>query len=144
VHPGLKLSELLERFMLSSHSICPRATRIIVSKGDHVPGAIFGNRHIHNVRMNHFEHSRRMQTRPSCTGVPLLILLTRHARRALRRCQQVRLRQRSVRSAGPPEDHPEVSPVQMSHPSVPRRFGGLVHSARIFFEYHSFTTEFRG
>jgi hypothetical protein len=33
----------------------------------------------------------------------------------------------------------------MSHPSVPQRFGGLVHSfARIFFEYLSVTTEFRG
>ncbi|KAJ6045364.1 uncharacterized protein N7446_012585 [Penicillium canescens] len=59
--------------------------------------------------------------------------------------QQLRLGQRAVRGAGLPEDHPQVSPVQMSHPSVPQRFGGLVHSfARIFFEYHSFTTEFRG
>ena len=58
VHPGLKLSELLERFMLPSHGIGPRATRIIVSKGDHVPGAIFGDRHLHDVRMDHFEDSR--------------------------------------------------------------------------------------
>jgi hypothetical protein len=73
------------------------------------------------------------------------MLLTRHTRWALRRCQQLRLRQRPVRSAGLPEDHPQVAPVQMSHPSVPQRFGGLVHScAHIFFEYHSFTTEFRG
>ncbi|KAJ6046976.1 uncharacterized protein N7446_011810 [Penicillium canescens] len=73
------------------------------------------------------------------------MLLTRHARRALRRCQQLRLRQRSVRSAGLPEDHPQVSPVQMSHPSVPQRFRGLDHSfARTFFEYHSFTAEYRG
>ncbi|KAJ5862915.1 hypothetical protein N7455_006983 [Penicillium solitum] len=87
----------------------------------------------------------KILTWPSYTGVPLLMLLTRHTRWALRRCQQLRLRQRSVRSAGLPEDHPQVSPVQMSHPSVPYRFGGLVHSfARIFFEYHSFTTEFRG
>ena len=79
------------------------------------------------------------------TGVSLLMPLTRHARRALRRCQQLRPRQRSVRNAGLLEDHPQVSPVQMSHPSVPQRFGGLVHcSARIFFKYHSFTTEFRG
>lgn len=47
-----------------------------------------------------------MQTCPSCTRVPLLILLTRHARWALRSCQQ---RQRSVRSASLPEDHPQVS-----------------------------------
>ena len=73
------------------------------------------------------------------------MLLTRHARPALGRCQQLRPRQRSARSAGLPEDHPQVAPVQMSHPSVPQRFGGLVHSsARIFFEYHSLTTEFRG
>ncbi|OKP09355.1 hypothetical protein PENSUB_5300, partial [Penicillium subrubescens] len=33
----------------------------------------------------------------------------------------------------------------MSYPSVPQRFGGLVYSCvRIFFEYPSFTTEFRG
>ena len=73
------------------------------------------------------------------------MLLTRHARRALRRCLQLPLRQRSVRSPGLPEDHPQVSPVQMCHSSVLQRFGGLVHSfARILFEYHSFTTEFRG
>jgi hypothetical protein len=58
VHLGLKLSELLERFMLPSYGIYLRATRIIVSKGDHVPGAIFSNRYFYSVRMDRFEYSR--------------------------------------------------------------------------------------
>jgi hypothetical protein len=52
VHLGLKMLELRERFMLPSYSIGPRATRIIISKGDHVPRAIFGNRHLYDVRMD--------------------------------------------------------------------------------------------
>ncbi|CAP79322.1 hypothetical protein PCH_Pc17g00350 [Penicillium rubens Wisconsin 54-1255] len=50
VHPGLELSKLLERFILPSDGICPRAKRIIASQGDH--------------------------TWSSCTGVPLLMPLT--------------------------------------------------------------------